>query len=199
MPEHQQRESGSPFANAIPHQVDRFNSLVPLFVPEVKWTMTSCSFGENPSVCSTLSTNVFGARCFNVVLFACCLPASRLAHHCHGKRDLSFRLNSVANVRSTTNVIRRELFQYFSCFISLHVHFWFVRRQVFHFAHQRERRGSPLVLQVDSRTQRDQNLCLKSPGCGNTRHHGPYTNDDDPGRVPHPLWLTVCSFCADRT
>ena len=116
MPEHQQRESGSPFANAIPHQVDRFNSLVPLFVPEVKWTMTSHSFGENPSVRSTLSTNVFVARCFNVVLFACCLPASRLANHRHGKRDLSFRLNSVANVRSTTNVRRRRIISIFFLF-----------------------------------------------------------------------------------
>ena len=149
-------------------------------------------------ICSTLSTNVFVARCFNVVLFACCLPASRLAHHRHGKRDLGFRLNSVANVRSITNVRRPELFQYFSCFISLHVLSGSCGVKFF-ISRIEEGGGSPLVLQVDSRTQRDQNLCLKSPGCGNTRHHGPYTNDDDPGGVPHPLWLTVCSFCVDRT
>ena len=116
------------------------------------WAMTSHSFVENPSVCSVLSTNVFVARCFNVVLFACCLPASRLAHHRHGKRDLGFRLNSVANVRSITNVRRPELFNIFLVsfpytFISgsCGVKFFISRID--------ERGGSPLVLQVGSRTR----------------------------------------------
>ena len=61
-----------------------------------------------------------------------------------------------------------------------------------------ERGGSPFVLQVDSRTQRPE-LVFQKPRLRKHTPPRPCTNDDDPGGVPHPLWLTVCFFCVDRT